>query len=115
MRQSRAMSSSDLSRKRRAILAMAWLLLSACATTTPSTERVQIVTAEQKDTKCRSLGTFTVHQRGGPDKPSAVLREAMGEVSTRGGNAMFIISNTVDWENGAALTGEALQCQRNGS
>ena len=110
MRQSPSMSSSDLSSKRRAILAMASFFLSACASTPPSTERVQIVTAEQKDTKCRSLGTFTVRQRGGPDKPSAVLREAMGEVSIRGGNAMFIVSNTVDWENGATLTGEALQC-----
>ncbi len=89
---------------------MASLLLSACASTPPSTERVQVVTAAEKEARCRSLGTFTVNQRGGADKSTAALGEAFLEVSSRGGNGMHIISNTVDWENGTTLVAEALQC-----
>lgn len=93
-------------------LALAAVLLAACASkpTTPP-ERVQIVTAAQKDSQCKSLGTFNVKQRGGPDKPTAVLIKAMGEVTNRGGNGMYVISNSVDWEDGAAMDAEALQCQ----
>jgi hypothetical protein len=72
---------------------------------------VQIVTAEQKEGQCKSLGTFTVNQRGGPDKPSGALTKALNEVSHRGGNGMHVISNSVDWEDGAAVNAEALRCQ----
>lgn len=87
------------------------LLLFACAASpAPSVERVQIVTEGQKENSCKSIGTFTVNQRGGPDKPGAVLSQALKEVSHRGGNGMYVISNSLDTENGAALTAEALQC-----
>ena len=94
-----------------ALLPIPSFLLFACATTpAPSLERVQIVTAG-KSGQCKSLGTFTVIQRGGPDKPGAALTQALKEVSRRGGNGMLVISNSVDWEQGAAMTAEALQCQ----
>ena len=96
----------------RATLAIPSYLLFACATTpVPSLERVQIVTAAQKSGQCKSLGTFTMNQRGGPDKSGAVLAQALKEVSRRGGNGMYVIANTVDWEDGAAMNAEALQCQ----
>jgi hypothetical protein len=72
---------------------------------------VKIVTAEQKKTQCKSLGTFTVNQRGGPDKPGGALTKALNEVSRRSGNGMYVISSSVDWEEGAAVNAEALQCQ----
>jgi len=93
-------------------LALAAVLLAACASKpAPPPERVQIVTAAQKDAQCKSLGIFNVKQRGGPDKPTAVLIKAMGEVTKRGGNGMYVVSNSVDWEDGAAMDAEALQCQ----
>jgi hypothetical protein len=95
-----------------ATLAIPSLLLLACAAKpVPSTEFVQIVTAGQKEAQCKSLGVFTINQRGGPDKPGAAMAKAMNEVSHRGGNAMFVISNSVDWEEGAAINAEALRCQ----
>jgi hypothetical protein len=95
-----------------ATLAIPSFLLFACATTTaPSVEWVQIVTAGQKERQCKSLGAFTVNQRGGPDKPGGALTKALNEVSHRGGNGMYVISNSVDWEEGAAVNAEALRCQ----
>ena len=93
-------------------LAIPSFLLFACATTTaPSVEWVKIVTAEQKERLCKSLGAFTVKQRGGPDKSGGALTKALNEVSHRGGNGMYVISNSIDWEEGAAVNAEALQCQ----
>jgi hypothetical protein len=94
-----------------ASLAMTSLLLLACASTpAPSDERVKIVTAVQKSGQCKSLGTFTIQQRGGPDKPTAALTKALKEVSRRGGNGMHVISNSDDWEDGTVINAEALQC-----
>jgi hypothetical protein len=93
-------------------LATLSLLLFACATTTaPSPEWVRIVTAGQKERQCKSLGAFTVSQRGGPDKSGAALTQALQEVSRRGGNGMYVVSESLDWEQGAAMNAEALQCQ----
>lgn len=97
---------------RRGTLIAPSFLLFACATTTaPSVEWVQIVTAGQKERQCKSLGAFTISQRGGPDKPSVALAKALNEVSHRGGNGMYVISNSVDWEEGALVNAEALRCQ----
>ncbi len=98
--------------ERIATLAIASLLLFACATTTaPSVEWVQIVTAGQKERQCKSLGTFTINQRGGPDKSGVAVTKALNEVSHRGGNGMYVISDSVDWEEGAYVNAEALRCQ----
>jgi hypothetical protein len=95
-----------------AALAMPPLLLLACATTAaPSVEWVQIVTAGQKERQCKSLGDFTINQRGGPDKSGVAVAKALREVSHRGGNGMYVISDSVDWEDGASVNAEALRCQ----
>ena len=92
-------------------LVLAAVLLGACASKpTPVPESVQLVTAAQKESQCKSLGIFNVKQRGGPDKPTAVLIKAMAEVTKRGGNGMYVVSSSVDWEDGAAMDAEALQC-----
>jgi hypothetical protein len=93
-----------------AALAISFLLV-ACATSKPSAERVQVVTAGQKERQCKSLGTFKVDQRGGPDKPGNALNKAVNEVSRRGGNGIYVISSSVDWEDGASVSAEALKCQ----
>ena len=91
--------------------AVSMLLLPACASKPVAVpERVQMVTAAQKASQCKSLGTFTVSQRSGPDKPTAVLVKAMNEVTHRGGNGMYVVASSVDWEDGAAMDAEALQC-----
>ena len=95
-----------------ATLALPPLLLIACATSpSPSVERVQILTAVQKSGQCKSLGTFAVQQRGGPDKSTAALTKALKEVSRRGGNGMHVTSNSDDWEDGIVINAEAFQCQ----
>ena len=92
--------------------AVSMLLLPACASKPVVVpERVQMVTAAQKASQCKSLGTFSVSQRSGPDKPTAVLVKAMNEVTHRGGNGMYVVASSVDWEDGAAMDAEALQCQ----
>jgi len=94
-----------------AALAIPCLLLLACASKpVPVPERVQMVSAAQKESQCKSLGTFTVSQKSGPDKPTAVLVKAMNEVTKRGGNGMYVVTSSVDWEDGAAMDAEALQC-----
>lgn len=94
-----------------ATLALPSLVLLACSSTpAPIPERVQLVTAAQKEGNCKLLGAFTVHQRGGPDKQMAVLIKGMGEVTKRGGNGLYVVSNSLDWEDGATMNGEALQC-----
>ncbi|QJR09260.1 hypothetical protein DSM104443_00297 [Usitatibacter rugosus] len=94
-----------------AILVFPSLVLLACSSTpTPIPERVQLVTAAQKDGHCKSLGAFTVVQRGGPDKQMAVLIKGMGEVTKRGGNGLYVVSTSIDVEDGATMNGEALQC-----
>jgi len=95
-----------------AALAIPPFLLFACSTTVErSVDQVQMVTAGQKERQCKSLGIFSVDQRGGPDKPGSVLTKARNEVSRRGGNGIYVISNSVDWETGASVNAEALQCQ----
>ena len=95
-----------------ATLAIPSFLLFACSTTVErSVDQVQMVTAGQKERQCKSLGTFTVDQRGGPDKPGAALTKARSEVARRGGNGIYVISNSVDWETGVVVNAEALQCQ----
>src|SRR6185369_109251 len=98
-------------RTRMAALAIPCLLLLACASKpVPVPERVQMVSAAQKASQCKSLGTFSVSQKSGPDKPTAVLVKAMNEVTHRGGNGMYVVASSVDWEDGAAMDAEALQC-----
>ena len=70
-----------------------------------------MVTAGQKERQCKSLGIFTVDQRGGPDKPGSALTKARNEALRRGGNGIHVLSSSVDWETGASVNAEALQCQ----
>jgi hypothetical protein len=103
----------DLKRNVRTVaLAIPFCLLFACASKSErSVEDVQMVTAGQKVRQCKSLGVFTENQRSGPDKPGSVLTKARSEVLRRGGNGLYVISSSVDWEQGAAVSAEALQCQ----
>ena len=95
-----------------ATLSVSMLLLSACATLLePGASKVQVVTANQKEQLCKSLGVFSVEQRVGPNKPANAMNKALNEVLHRGGNGIYPVSNTVDWAEGASVTAEALQCR----
>jgi hypothetical protein len=97
---------------RTAALLVPVCLLLACATTLePGAERVQVVTAGQKERQCKSLGVFTTEQRLGPNKPGNAMNKALNEVIHRGGNGIFVVSSAVDWAEGASTTAEALKCQ----
>jgi hypothetical protein len=96
----------------RAALVTPLFLFLGCATSLqPGAEKVQVVTAGQKERQCKSLGIFTMDQRLGPNKPGNALNKALNEVSRRGGNGIYLISNSVDWAEGAAVSAEALQYQ----
>lgn len=87
------------------------LLLPSCATSLDmGAERVQIVTASQKERSCHSLGIVGTEQRLGPNKPSNAMKKAINQVAQMGGNGIFVVSNSLDWAEGASVTAEALKC-----
>ena len=99
-----------LGRKVLAILSVFWL--AGCATSLESgAEKVQVVTAGQKERLCQSLGVVSTEQRVGPNKPSNAMNKAINEVARRGGNGIFVVSSNLDWAEGASVTAEALQCK----
>jgi hypothetical protein len=88
------------------------LLLSGCATPLESgADNVQVVTANQKERLCQSLGIVSAEQRVGPNKPSNAMNKAINEVYRKGGNGIYIISSNLDWAEGASVTAEALRCK----
>jgi hypothetical protein len=87
------------------------LLVTGCATSLESgAEKVQVVTAGQKE-RCQSLGIVSTEQRVGPNKPSNAMNKALNEVARKGGNGIFVLSSNIDWAEGASVTAEALQCK----
>ncbi len=91
--------------------AMGLLVITGCATNIlPDAERIQVVTSGQKEQKCQSLGIVSTEQRLGPNKPSNAMNKALNEVARKGGNGIFIVSNGLDWAEGASVTVEALKC-----
>jgi len=92
------------------MLSVFWL--AGCATSLESgAEKVQVVTAGQKERLCQSLGVVSTEQRVGPNKPSNAMNKAINEVARRGGNGIFVVSSNLDWAEGASVTAEALQCK----
>lgn len=92
------------------LLTVSWL--AGCATTLePGAEKVQVVTAGQKERSCQSLGIVSTEQRVGPNKPSNAMNKAINEVARKGGNGVFVVSSNLDWAEGASVTAEALQCK----
>jgi hypothetical protein len=39
------------------------------------------------------------------------MNKALNEVAKKGGNGIFILSNNLDWAEGASVTAEALSCK----
>lgn len=80
-----------LCRKVLAMLGVFWL--AGCATSLESgAEKVQVVTAGQKERLCQSLGVVSTEQRVGPNKPSNAMNKAINEVARKGGNGIFVVS-----------------------
>ena len=85
-------------------------LLVVCATPlTDAAQKVQIVTAAQKE-KCQAIKLVTFNQRLGPDKPGNAMKSALNETAAVGGNAFYVVSTSSDWAEGASVVGEALRC-----
>lgn len=98
---------------RRPILTLLWLpLVAGCATLlNAEAEKVQVVTATQKERICQSLGIVSTEQRLGPNKQGNAMNKAINEVARKGGNGIFVIGTNLDWAEGAAVTAEALRCR----
>jgi hypothetical protein len=87
------------------------LFATGCATSLEAgAEKIQVVTATQKERSCQSLGVVSTEQRVGPNKPSNAMNKALNEVARKGGNGIFVISNNLNWAEGASVTAEALKC-----
>ena len=79
-----------------AMLSVFWL--AGCATPLESdAEKVQVVTAGQKERLCQSLGVVSTEQRVGPNKPRNAMNKAINEVARKGGNGIFVVSSNLDW------------------
>lgn len=87
------------------------LFIAGCATSLDfGAEKVQVVTANQKERLCQSLGVVSTEQRVGPNKPSNAMNKALNEVARKGGNGIYVVSSNTDWAEGASVTAEALRC-----
>lgn len=87
-------------------------LVAGCAATLDAgAEKIQVVTAGQKERICQSLGLVNTEQRVGPNKPSNAMNKALNEVARKGGNGIYIVASNIDWAEGASVTAEALQCK----
>lgn len=92
------------------LICVALAVLAGCSTTlTGAAEKVQIVTAAQKE-KCQTIKLVTFNQRLGPDKPGNAMKAALNETAAVGGNAFYVVSTSSDWAEGASVVGEALRC-----
>lgn len=90
---------------------LAAVLVAGCATQLdPGTERIRLVTADQK-AGCESLGIINTDQQLGLNKASNSMNKAINEVARRGGNAIFVLSTGTSGLDGAAVTAEALRCK----
>lgn len=85
--------------------------LCACSTAlTGQGSKVQLVTSEQAS-HCSQIKVISINQRTGPDKAGNATRKALNEAAEDGGNALFIVSNTVDWAEGASVVANVLNCK----
>ncbi|WP_426117256.1 hypothetical protein [Massilia sp. PWRC2] len=92
------------------VICATFAALTGCATSlTGAAEKVQIVTAAQKE-KCKTVKLVTFNQRIGSDKPGNAMKSALNEAAAAGGNAFYVVSSSSDWAEGASVVGEALQC-----
>jgi hypothetical protein len=88
------------------------MMLVGCAVPlTPGAEKVQLVSAQQKE-KCERLKLVTFNQRIGPDKPGNAMKSALNEAAAAGADSFYVVSSTMDWAEGASVVGEALRCNK---
>ncbi|HEX5127138.1 MAG TPA: hypothetical protein VFW00_10400 [Rhodocyclaceae bacterium] len=93
-------------------LAAALAGLSACATALePGTEKIKVVTTQQIEHSCVSLGMISTEQKLGTNRPANAMNKAMNEIARRGGNGVHVIANNYDWAEGATVTVQALRCE----
>lgn len=89
------------------------LIAALCACSTALTEqgqKIRLVTSEQAS-QCAQLNVISINQRTGPDKAGNATRKAMNEAAESGGNALYIVSTSMDWAEGASLVADVLNCK----
>lgn len=93
-----------------ALLAICLIVTGCAVPLTPEAEKVQLVTAAQKD-RCQPIKLITATQKLGPNKPGNALKSALNETAEAGGNGLYVVSSLNDWADGASVIGEALRCK----
>lgn len=87
------------------------VLLAGCAIPlSQSAEKIALVSAQQKE-GCERIKLVSFNQRIGPDKPGNAMRSALNEAAAAGADSFFVVSNSMDWAEGASVVGEALRCK----
>lgn len=91
-------------------------IASGCTGAIRSGREVRIVSFYEKTHLCKSIRIVNVEAR--PSPSTRLLAEAMGEANQKvvamGGNGMYLISRSVDFDRGSAsVTFEALLCDWN--
>lgn len=93
------------------VFAQTFFILGCATSLEAGADKVQVITAGQKEQRCQSLGIVSTEHRIGPNKPSSAMNKALNEVARRGGNGIYILASNLDWAEGASVTAEALQCK----
>lgn len=96
--------------KRLFVIATVMALAGCAVPLTPEAEKVQLITASQKE-RCERIKLVTFNQRLGPDKPGNAMKSALNQAAAAGANSFYIVSTSTDWAEGASVVGEALRCK----
>jgi len=88
------------------------ILLPACATEiTEQGSKVQLLASSDQTTHCQQIKVISENQRTGPDKAGNATRKALNDAAAAGANALYIVSSSVDWAEGASVVANAYLCK----
>jgi len=85
--------------------------LTACATKlTDQGSKIQLLASADQAAHCQQIKVISENQRTGPDKAGNATRRALNDAADAGANALYIVSSSVDWAEGASVVANAYRC-----
>ena len=88
------------------------VLVASCTTLlTSEGDKIQIITASQKES-CERTTVISTWSDAGSKAVSSALNKAMNEAALSGADSLYILSQNVGWLTGATVTGEAMKCDQ---
>lgn len=89
------------------IACLQMVCISSCAALTPAGQTIRIVTEQERDAHCHSLGPVTGYSLG---CANCAMNDARNQTAKLGGNGIRIISTT-NSNGDINVFGEALRCE----